>query len=707
MRKSILLITFTALILCAGCAQTDGKAGKGIAYGPSTHFESDPSPVVSRVSGNPLDYAGARLGIDVRNFELPRSYETGYRFACRFPIIDFVSNQPLFMKQWTEDSAGRISLRHRDAGMLVVNDCLEILRGTADFPQCDTLKDADAAKDFNAGLAKSGFTEKYGTELGRLCADMLLASRLVTEARKDLTDDDVKFFDANPGYFVAPDGKKMPELTGDVGSFFKFIERARRVRFEYIFLAAKTLAESVGRYTAATKGWGTADFFRDPAKAGATFELQTPFGPLVVAGCGDDTHKTDAALIIDLGGNDVYANNAGGCRSMKERAALCIDHSGDDQYSAPDQLCVQGFGFCGVGMLIDLGGNDRYISKHFSQGAGIMGVGVLHDAAGDDSYICNAFCQGAGAFGLGALLDSAGEDFYECATLGQGAGMTLGLGVISDLAGDDRYYACVTGKKDALNNLPGYSQGGGVSFRQLPAERSLTPYGGVGLLVDSEGNDRYRAGGWNSQGGSYIMSLGALVDMSGNDHYSGGTAQGSGIHITNAIFIDKDGNDIYEGGFRAGGSGSDRSPGFFIDYRGNDIYNSSTASYGTSCKPFGLSIFVDYEGSDKYVSKRPKGPIVMNDWDSFGGIWPESEPHMWPYAICLDLGGKDDYEVRNHRNDSERQSFGHGIHLDMEWNGGDVFGEIKNPLPPYTDSTASRDSGGKVPSPPEGGEGEG
>jgi tetratricopeptide (TPR) repeat protein len=75
----------------------------------------------------------------------------------------------------------------------------------------------------------------------------------------------------------------------------------------------------------------------------------------------------------------------------------------------------------------------------------------------------------------------------------------------------------------------------------------------------------------------------------------------------------------------------------------------------------------------------------MNDWHSFGGVWPESDPNLWPYAISLDLNGNDDYQVRNRSNNSETHSFGHGIHLDMEWKGGDVIGAVEPMANQYTD----------------------
>ncbi|MCD6328815.1 MAG: HEAT repeat domain-containing protein, partial [Candidatus Cloacimonetes bacterium] len=282
--------------------------------------------------------------------------------------------------------------------------------------------------------------------------------------------------------------------------------------------------------------------------------------------------------------------------------------------------------------------------------------------------------------GLGMLLDDAGEDFYNCATLGQGGATTLGMGILSDLNGDDKYYLAIDESEDKLGNLAGYGQGGALSFRNYPWNKKLTAYGGAGLLFDASGNDRYWAKGWCDQGGSYIMSLGALVDAQGNDHYTANTGQGSGIHITNAILIDKSGHDIYEGGFRAGGSGGDRSSGFLIDYSGNDCYTSHTSSYGTGGKPMSYSLFIDYEGEDTYICDNPLGDITFNNWHSFGGVWPESEPSNWPFAICLDLEGKDDYQVRFHENNCERSSFGHGIFIDTEWEGEYVIGYIKNEL---------------------------
>lgn len=668
-------------------AGPDEPAGAGEPAGPaevspypfSDHFVSDAEPEESGVAGNPLDYAGARIGLDVRGIELPRGHEGNYRFACRFPVIDYVSHRPLYMKEWAEESAEELSARHRESGLGAVEYALGILRGTRGYGAISWQGNKTAATELKNRLSEAGFSSQYQEALIALFLDYVTARQLVSQARANLTDDDLDFFASNPAYFLAPDGENMPSLTGNVDSQFEFIDHARRVGYEYLFCGAEMLSKAVGRYVGATAGYRARDYFDDLSKTNETLEIETGAGRVVIGGLGDDLHLVDAPFIIDLGGDDTYLNNAGGCRSIEERAALCIDHKGSDEYAATDGRFVQGFGFLGVGFLVDLAGDDRYAAEHFCQGAGILGVGAIWECGGDDRYEGAAFCQGAGMFGLGMLLDSAGEDLFDCATLGQGGATTLGLGILSDLEGDDRYQLAVR-SRDALGGTPGYGQGGALSFRHYPWRGRLTAYGGIGMLLDAEGNDRYRSKGWCDQGGSYLMSLGVLVDGAGNDHYSSQTGQGSGIHLTNAILIDRAGHDIYEGEFRAGGSGGDRSPGFLIDYQGDDVYRSETSSYGTGVKPFSFSLFIDYEGEDTYICSRPEGRIVHNDWDSFGGVWPESEPYLWPYAICLDLGGDDLYLVRHRRNNSERHSFGHGIHLDTEWSGGDVIGEVAAPF---------------------------
>ena len=673
-------------------------------YGAETFFLSDPAPTATEWSGNPLDYAAERIGLDARGIELPRGYEGAYRFACRFPIIDYVSNRPLYMKQWTEENAERILNGQRDDGIGVVKHLLGLLDDSDEWASLEKVDDSDGWSslkkvpelivprqfEYRWFFDDSNFTLKYQLILMKFLASYISTKRIIDwEVKWQLSQDTRDFFADNPAAYLLPDGERMNSLTGNVDSQFKYIEHARKINYKRIFYAAVRFAEAIDRYIEATKYFSVQDYYADTTKSTEPFTIEGIIAVIsggnsflgdtlgvVISGFGNDIHSENTRLLIDLGGNDIYTNNAGGTIGS---VALVIDHNGDDVYNNTDDRYIQGFGCLGVGYLVDLEGDDRYTAKHFSQGGGIMGVGCLWDKSGDDEYSGHGFTQGAAMFGLGALLDDSGDDKYDCATMGQGGATALGLGICSDLSGDDEYLLNVTEGKDNMGSA-GYGQGGALSFRHSPWNKKLTAYGGVGFLIDGDGDDSYLTKGWCDQGGSYIMSLGALYDGGGDDKYEAGTGQGSGIHITNAILIDKSGDDSYKGAFRTGGSGSDRSPGIFIDYSGDDIYQSNSSSYGTGCKPFSFSLFIDYKGDDTYISPNPVGPILMNNWDAFGGVWPESAGNVWPWAMCLDLGGDDDYQVRNRANNSERHSFGHGIHLDIEYSGSDIIGEVERPL---------------------------
>jgi hypothetical protein len=653
-------------------------------YGPETWFEQDPAPIPIHPEsiGNPLDYAAARIGLDARNVELPRGWEGGYRYCCRFDVIDLVASRPLFMKQWAESISSLVVSGQRSAGPDgVAPTAVEILAWREPWRRPPSPSDTSVLV-FVEQHVGAWLSPEHLRAFAALYDELEKADGRLRWDKRGLTGEDSAFFRAHPGYYLAPDGKRMADLTGNTDAQMDFIARARRFPCYEPITRFEAIAAAVRTYVAEVQRLGPARLLRPGAKADTVIEFDSPIGPIVVSGFGNDTLRTDAALEVDLGGDDVYLNNAG-ATSFDRPVSVCLDLAGNDRYEAPASSYVQGFGFMGVGMLVDLAGNDVYKAKHFSQGVGIMGVGVLWDKAGNDTFSAHTFCQGAGMFGLGMMLDDSGDDVYDCASNGQGSATTLGLGILSDLEGNDKYRLACDSTKDAMGGIPGYGQGGALSFRAYPWEKKLVAYGGVGMLVDDKGNDEYVSKGWNCQGGSYIMSLGVLADNEGNDHYNCGTGQGSGIHVTNAILIDKKGNDIYEGGFRAGGSGSDRSPGFLIDYEGNDTYKSATSSYGTACKPFAYSLMIDYKGDDKYVCDRPKGDVLFNDWHSFGGVWPESDPNAWPYAICLDLGGKDTYQVRNRADNSETHSFGHGVFLDMEWRGGDVIGNVSPPFPGF------------------------
>lgn len=68
----------------------------------------------------------------------------------------------------------------------------------------------------------------------------------------------------------------------------------------------------------------------------------------------------------------------------------------------------------GIGLALDLAGNDRSHSANFSQGVGYaFGIGVKVDLSGDDEHVAARYGHGAAAhFGVGLFMDGAGRDQY-------------------------------------------------------------------------------------------------------------------------------------------------------------------------------------------------------------------------------------------------------------------------------------------------------
>ncbi len=134
MRYSRLLpVLVLCLLMLASCVKRPADYSTVKPYGPAEWFMSDPAPEPLEVRGNPLDFSGAKLGIDPRNFELPRAHEGASRLAARFPPIDQISNNPLYMKQWAED----MGLELQDAVFEGMGDALSLalvqLRGTSAY----------------------------------------------------------------------------------------------------------------------------------------------------------------------------------------------------------------------------------------------------------------------------------------------------------------------------------------------------------------------------------------------------------------------------------------------------------------------------------------------------------------------------------------------------------------------------------------------
>jgi len=377
------------------------------------------------------------------------------------------------------------------------------------------------------------------------------------------------------------------------------------------------------------------------------FHSKTEFGRIVVGSDGNNRYEgDDFLLIIDTGGDDVYAGGATASASPKRPLTLIIDFGGDDLYTAKgDGGC--GSAVFGISVLFDVSGDDTYIAETAAEGVGVFGVGALIDLAGDDTYKAEAFCQGAAAFGIGMLLDAetqpkvekrfTGSDKYLASHYAQGFGMPRGFGLLIDTEGNDLYQtgSVVADFRAPHRSAISLSQGFGYGWRPY-SDPNFGAAGGFGFLCDINGHDTYICD-YFGQGSSYWFAFGTLYDRSGDDTYIAGRySQGAGIHLSLGVLIDNSGNDRYSAYVGVSqGCGHDIAAGILYDGAGNDIYSSGWLAQGAG-NANGIGVLLDVSGNDMFHTTAPNRAQPTGNLFKKRGDVPS-------FGVLLDLAGKDSY----------------------------------------------------------------
>jgi hypothetical protein len=327
----------------------------------------------------------------------------------------------------------------------------------------------------------------------------------------------------------------------------------------------------------------------------------------MIAASGDSEHGN--AVIIDMSGNDTYDSAALGLATGRLGVGLLIDQAGDDVYQL--EVGSGGAGFAGLGILFDAKGNDLYMGARLTQGAAIGGLGLLFDAAGNDRYASHGFALGfGGPQGVGATIDLQGDDEYQCGNK----------------------YPSAYNEEDAPNGKPGdpmfqydcFGLGTGSGRRLLTKRPEWQDYdlaGGWGLLLDVEGNDRYRSANF-SQGHGYFFGAGAFLDLSGNDEYVAARyGHGSSAHYGVGLFSDRQGADYYEstGPFYNGGVAWDHGMSMMIDAGTEPDRYVFLSSNGLGKADYsGWGLFIDEGGSDSYQTRDGYG---LSSQHGIGGFF--------------------------------------------------------------------------------------
>ena len=476
---------------------------------------------------------------------------------------------------------------------------------------------------------------------GQLELLLIEAAAIRDQAFASLTADERQFLE-----------RTLPELSTAFAEGVMVLTDANRERAERVRRCTEVgsrvdvslLAAAAMRLAAAFEPAYLAGLQHDLAGQGEGIIVSrpTPLGAIVLTGKGGSLHAEDAAVLIDLGGEDIYT------QPTRRPVSLMADLAGDDLY----QSTVDGgqaAGIMSVALLLDAAGDDTYIGRRWSQGAAAAGVGVLWDRAGNDTYRGEHYCQAAAFIGIGLLIDDAGDDRYESPGFGQALGMPGGLGLLVDRSGRDSYYC--SGRSPTNYGTAGvfdaFGQGCGIGFRRLAS-------GGAALLLEMAGDDTYFGANF-AQGGGYYYGWGGLIDRGGDDRYLGCRyAQAWAAHQAIGTFEDLSGDDDYQAWQHVGQSCAwDESISLLIDRSGDDVYASNGDFSLAASHNNGLAVLIDGDGRDRYECRNavPRAD-PDGDRDSF--------------SLLLDLGGDEDQYISGAANNAIRQANRHGFLADLK-----------------------------------------
>ena len=459
---------------------------------------------------------------------------------------------------------------------------------------------------------------------------------------------------------------ERPDLT-DPTQLGAFLGDVRLPTAEALTLARTVEAADLARFRGAT---------------GASFSADTPIGRVVIRDATAHRYAAEefpaTLLVVDLGGDDTYEAQVGANASAENPVSVLVDLGGADTYGYAERRSSldtaetlvsdgagrvrngagapsmsrsgrQGSARLGVALLYDLGGQrDTYRSLRMSQGFGALGIGGLYDDGGDDTYAMEAGGQGAGILGYGALVDAGGADQYSIWAFGEGYGYVRGVGILHDSAGDDVYDSRVTPilypSPQSMGSNSSFTQGAGFGRRADSSPDRLSMSGGVGVLRDRSGADRYTTGVFG-QGTGYWGAVGMLLDGAGDDQYNARWyVQGGAAHYAYGALVDGGGRDDFNMSATrenmTAGAGHDFSLGILLALGDEaDTYRVPNLALGAG-NACGAGIFIEAGGADTYLARSALtvGNAALESLTDPGRLMRPT------VGLFLDGGGDDTYD---------------------------------------------------------------
>jgi hypothetical protein len=385
---------------------------------------------------------------------------------------------------------------------------------------------------------------------------------------------------------------------------------------------------------------------KEAALPSVSWSLQTPFGWIVVDTTGrNNRHRLkDALLVLDVGGDDEYEFLE---RSDTHTISVLLDHRGNDRYATAVRGADPSSATLGYGILWDTEGDDQYLGTSQAQASALFGAALLVDGGGSNRFVASSRSQAYAVGGVALLLSAGGDDEYTAQTYSQATGGPGGVAVLVDTGGNDRYTLTQLPLVRPSPQLPdrntSMGQGAGYGIRGVFFDGRSTS-GGIGMLLDLAGNDRYEAQVF-AQGVGYYEGLGMLLDDGGNDRFEAAWyGMGASAHYAAGIMLKRGaGNDVYRSTHEMVlGTGNDLSVGVFVDEGGDDEYSVGHFSLGVG-HANGTGIFVDGAGNDRYS-------VVSEGCSAFGAAyqhaWGNPREILPNVGLFMDLGGVDSYPAQ-------------------------------------------------------------
>ncbi|MEZ5398930.1 MAG: S1C family serine protease [Bryobacteraceae bacterium] len=469
----------------------------------------------------------------------------------------------------------------------------------------------------------------------------------------------------------------LPQLLTDRNWTRRPFIRAGQASLEIDYSSLFASAASLAAWTAAgnpTPGPSRSAVALPPALAGAVTGNVLAVEQIggrwyVYGGAGPNEYDLSRIdVVVDAGGDDRYRYPS----NSRPWVQLVIDQAGNDRYVGEKDGAGPASAVLGVSILIDGQGNDHYEGGLRSCGVGVMGIGLILDVNGNDTYQGTQWSIGGGYYGFGGIVDLDGGDVYLAQRYSQAIGGPRGFGLILDLRGNDLYRA--NGPVPSGYGDPGvysaFSQGIGIGC-WFPWTGGFDT-GGMGLLADLGGDDRYEVGEFG-QGLGFYYGMGILYDRERRDLYYGGRyGQATSSHGGIGILADDAGDDTYWGTIA---EAWDLSLAMLIDRGGNDSYQgyqSRGGGLGTG-EQQSIAYLIDLDGHDRYTlgPKRAVRPSPTTRRAHQAAAYEasgmgESSAHEYNYKLCechslsvlLDAGGTPDFYSRTDRGDGMTISTG-------------------------------------------------